>query len=584
MRPAGQASGSRPAAGATARFRIQRHGPAAQEAIRTATMNRNPPSKHWLARLRARLSRRDRWPRKWWWPPQDKARLSQDNSEDYVHRHREISGTIRFSMIGLIGFSFFCGLTLAVPDSVVLTGAGKIPVPFANTDIDFGTFITVGPLLLIAYTLYLHIFIGQLLKLPEIPEVDRSPALFNLHGRVPAFLTYLVFYWLAPATVVLFAVRAAPLEAGTWLYFLAATFLVVLLVLQLRRNPYPWRWARPMLWLLVLAVAVVPVRVAWWAVEGGERPFQRPWRLGRADLSDANLINAQLQQADLQQANLQGADLTRARLRDADFSDADLSRAVFRYADLRGANLGGAKLQATDLRDANLRYARVGETDLSQAILAPGQLKGLCFNSSTLFAAGTRPDRLAAQCRDTGAGSNAIGNCRLRQDRPPAQCDRSVITGIVAPASGYAVECLRACDPYYVDRGTSHTLAAIPPELEGGAWIKTTNTGDKNETGDHFLQFGIDPPAMVYVAYDSRIARSARRSPPRWLVENFEPTGLVVELNEPDPDQDFVVYRKLFKESPVVLGGNEAAGAEFGGLGGSNYLVIVKRGGASAKR
>jgi hypothetical protein len=542
------------------------------------TMNPGPSSSHWLSRLRARLARRDRWPRSWWWPSQDKARLSPENTDDYVDRHREISGTIRFTMIGLIGFTFFCGLTLAVPDSVVLTGAGKIPVPFANTDIDFGTFITIGPLLLIAYTLYLHIFIGQLLKLPDVPEVDRSPALFNLRGRVPAFLTYLIFYWLAPATVVLFAVRAAPLKAGTWLCFLAAVFLIVLLVLQLRRSPYPWHWARPMLWLLVLAVAVVPVRVAWWAAEGGERPFQRPWRLSRADLSEANLINARLEQANLEQANLQGADLTRAHLHGADFSDADLSGAVFRHADLRGANLAGAKLQATDLRDANLRYARVGEADLSTAIIAPEQLKGVCFNSSTVFAAGTRPAQLARQCGGTDTGTDRM-SCRLRQDMPPARCDRSVITGIIAPASGYRVECLRACDPYYVDRDTSHTLATIPPELEGGAWIKTTNTGDKNETAGDFLQFGIDPPAVVYVAYDSRIAGSTRRSPPRWLVEGFEQTDLVVGLNEPDPDQDFVVYRKLFRQSPVVLGGNEAAGAEFGGLVGSNYLVIVKRAG-----
>src|SRR5690606_3764194 len=242
------------AAAPTDRSRIPTQRLVAQDP-RMPTMYPSPPSSHWLTRLRARLARRDRWPRKWWWPPQDKATLSPENTDDYVDRHREISATIRFSMIGLIGFSFFCGLTLAVPDSVVLTGAGKIPVPFANTDIDFGTFITIGPLLLIAYTLYLHIFIGQLLKLPELPEVDRSTALFNLRGRVPAFLTYLVFYWLAPATVVLFAVRAAPLKAGTWLYFLAAVFLIVLLVLQLRRSPYPWRWARPMLWLLVLAVA-----------------------------------------------------------------------------------------------------------------------------------------------------------------------------------------------------------------------------------------------------------------------------------------------------------------------------------------
>lgn len=64
-------------------------------------------------------------------------------------------------------------------------------------------------------------------------------------------------------------------------------------------------------------------------------------------------------------------------------------------------------------------------------------------------------------------------------------------------------------------------------------------------------------------------------------MDGFEPTKLVIELNEPDPDQDFVVYRKLFTQSPVVLGGNQAAGAEFDGVGGSNYLVIVKRAAAA---
>src|SRR5690606_4857967 len=175
-----------------------------------------------------------------------------------------------------------------------------------------------------------------------------------------------------------------------------------------------------------------------------------------------------------------------------------------------------------------------------------------------------------------GASTDRM-SCRLREDLPPARCDRSVIARIIAPASGYRVECLRACDPYYVDRDTSHTLATIPPELEGGTWIKTTNTGDKNETAGDFLQFDIDPPAMVYVAYDSRIANSTRRSPPRWLVDDFEPTGMVVGLNEPDPDQDFVVYRRRFDRSPVVLGGKEAARAGFRGPGGPDYPGTAQR-------
>lgn len=538
-----------------------------------ASMNANPRQGSPASRLFARLARRDRWPRRWWWPPGDRPALTPDTAKDYTERHREISEAIRFSMLGLIGFSFFCALTLAAPDSVLLTGAGKIPVPFANTDIDFGTFITIGPLLLIGYTLYVHIFIGELLRLPDVPEVDRAVALFNLRGRVPSFLSYLVFYWLAPATVLVFAQRAAPRAAGTWLYFVAAVFLLVLLVLQLRRNPYPRRWARPMLWLLVLAVAMVPARILWWAAEGGPRPFQRPWDLEQADLSKANLIGADLEGARLKRANLQGADLTRAHLRGADFSDADLGGAVLQLADLREANLRGAKLERTDLRFSNMRYAMAGEADFGAALVSAEQLKGLCFDSSTVFAAGTQPADVPARCRGDLAKSGEFRACRL--PREPVPCDGSVVAGILAPPDGYVVECLQACDPYYVDRGRSHTLAEIPRELQGSAWIKTTNTGDKNESAEDFLSFGIEPPAYVYVAYDSRVVE--RGSPPRWLVDGFERTGMKVELNEPDPRQDFVVYRRLYTDSPVVLGGNQAAGADFGGVSGSNYLVAVKR-------
>src|SRR5690606_39874836 len=97
--------------------------------------------------------------------------------------------------------------------------------------------------------------------------------------------------------------------------------------------------------------------------------------------------------------------------------------AVFRHADLRGANLAGAKLEATDLRYANLRYAKVGEVDLSKALVTPEQLKGLCFNSSTVFADGTRPTQLASQCGGGSATTDSM-SCRLRRDPLPARCDR----------------------------------------------------------------------------------------------------------------------------------------------------------------
>lgn len=545
-------------------------------------MARKRPEPDGSSGLLARLARRDRWPRRWWSPPAAEAPVPLD-ADTCRKRHRDITDILRNAMFGLVGFSLFCMLTLGTSDSQLLTGASKIPVPFANTQIDFIAFVTIGPLFLIAYTFYLHIFLGQLRALPPLPEPERSAALFNLSGGVPALLSGLVFYWLAPATVLMFAYKAAPRPVGTWLTLVAALFAAVLLLLQLRQRTFASRRRmRLLLWLLMLVALLVPVRIVWWELSGGERPFQRAWRLDGADLAKANLTGADLENADLEKADMRGADLTRAKLRRAKLANADLSDAVLRNADLRDADLDGAKLGGARFDNANLRYASVREANLVDAVLSAEQVRGLCFDGATLFPPGLRPVRMATQC---------IGGGRTRRDRPlvcetaaslpRARCDLSLIRAVVEPANGYVPACLRPCDPYYVDRGRSHTLAGVPPALADAVWIKTTNTGDKSETAEDFLRFEIEPPAWVYVGYDSRMT-GASYAPPDWLTRNFQRTDLMVQLNEPDARQDFVLYRRLFATSTVVLGGNRAAGAKFGSREGSNYVVLVKRAGDRA--
>ena len=94
--------------------------------------------------------------------------------------------------------------------------------------------------------------------------------------------------------------------------------------------------------------------------------------LRRADLSSANLCGANLRRADLSSADLSGANLRRAVLRravlrHANLSDADLSDADLRCADLRSADLNGAELGCADLSGADLRGADLGDADLSGA-------------------------------------------------------------------------------------------------------------------------------------------------------------------------------------------------------------------------
>jgi hypothetical protein len=89
--------------------------------------------------------------------------------------------------------------------------------------------------------------------------------------------------------------------------------------------------------------------------EGGER----------ANLSDANLSGADLSDADLSDANLRGADLSDANLRganlsDANLSDANLSGAYLRGADLSDADLSGAYLRGADLDKTYYQVVRIG--------------------------------------------------------------------------------------------------------------------------------------------------------------------------------------------------------------------------------
>jgi len=69
------------------------------------------------------------------------------------------------------------------------------------------------------------------------------------------------------------------------------------------------------------------------------------------------LGGADLTRADLENANLKEADLWSASLIEANLTGADLEKAGLKRADLWGANLREANLRGTDLREASLSRA-----------------------------------------------------------------------------------------------------------------------------------------------------------------------------------------------------------------------------------
>jgi hypothetical protein len=133
-----------------------------------------------------------------------------------------------------------------------------------------------------------------------------------------------------------------------------------------------------------------------------------------ADLSWANLREADLSLANFSWANLRGADLSVANLSGANLSVANLRCADLRGANLRLANLSCANLRGADLSVANLSCANLRRADLRRANLSGANLRGADLSWADLRGAiglpiaDDAPSRLLAVAKSALSSSDAL--------------------------------------------------------------------------------------------------------------------------------------------------------------------------------
>ena len=121
---------------------------------------------------------------------------------------------------------------------------------------------------------------------------------------------------------------------------------------------------------------------------------------------------------------------------------------------------------------------------------------------------------------------------------------------------------------YYIDE--TYTLSSIPAALTDGIWVLPSNANaERTNSAENYIEFTVDRPVMVYVAYDAGAS-----SLPNWLnpaLSGFTDTFLDIQTTDP-VSSVHNVYSQAFSTGTVSLGGNMAAGANGAD---SNYLVIV---------
>ena len=162
--------------------------------------------------------------------------------------HDETSKTIRRVYYTLIGTCLFCVITLAgAPDIQLLTPQATVELPVLNFKIGFLPFLVVGPVILIALIIYLHIFVGQHRMWVVAPE-NRQPMLPNFSTWSARLVVLVIFYWMVPITLAVFAWKARPSFYGPFLVLTTLGVAGGLVLLQIRRCPREWRaWGLPLL-------------------------------------------------------------------------------------------------------------------------------------------------------------------------------------------------------------------------------------------------------------------------------------------------------------------------------------------------
>jgi hypothetical protein len=373
-----------------------------------------------LRSLWRRLVDREKFPRSLWYPVTES--LEYDREEEWHQDFSDVSATVRRSMFTLLVYVGFCLVALGQPDELILKTEG-FELPVIGSKVSVEGFMLIAPVILIALTIYLHIFVGELQALKEgKPTQDlRPPYLFNLSGRTPRILTGFIFYWLPPLVLFSFAFGGAPFvrpALGDVLLFACATFTTIALALvALRRCKYGRRrtngwffwgvilsmtlmwmepllstvqrpWDRPNILLITLSAPFGLIK----PMTDHEPPFfvlRKRLLLEASDLSGIGLRRTDLQGAlltisDLEDSDLRFSNLSWAELFDANLSKVQANNAVLVGANLTFSDLSSSKLNGAILEGADLSYANLSEADLSGANLVGANAMSADFNGAIL--------------------------------------------------------------------------------------------------------------------------------------------------------------------------------------------------------
>jgi hypothetical protein len=125
-------------------------------------------------------------------------KCSENELESWKKRHAELSNNINRTLLTLLSFGFFCALTLNQPDEMVIKNGGKVKIPFVDMQVDFLTFLIIGPIALLGITAYLILYLQDMKKYDGLPCSEKQAYIFNLDDKPAKLISSILFFGFTP--------------------------------------------------------------------------------------------------------------------------------------------------------------------------------------------------------------------------------------------------------------------------------------------------------------------------------------------------------------------------------------------------
>jgi uncharacterized protein YjbI with pentapeptide repeats len=339
----------------------------------------------------------------------------------------------------LISFSLICILALLRDDQIGIKAGGTIKLPFAGVDVDSGSFLLVGPAILIFITIYLHIYVQQWYNC--INHQQKNICILKSDSEISRFFCNFLFFGLSPLILLLFYLisRGKPDYSNFTGFCFAVTFgLMLILFFAYRKMWVAWIGAVIFFFIFLSVISYlfsvnfdlanyIPLRL-----QGAEIKNHNltKFNLKGMNAESGNFKNCVFYQQNLQlskckqtifdDGNLFETNLNYSDLGSASFKNTDLSRAWMIEAGMSNANFNNAKLIKTHLYKATLESANMDNADMSNAFFNNANLKFASIRCANLnkanfsFADMTSVDFENSDMKDAILFKSNLSNAKLK--------------------------------------------------------------------------------------------------------------------------------------------------------------------------